>query len=58
MSLIEFISDSSSNPLQVVEDIASVNSWAFERSGDNLHGLELVRTVATPHVVHLKFAKR
>ena len=35
MSLIEFISDSTSNPLQVVEDIAAVNSWAFERSGDN-----------------------
>ena len=25
---------------------------------DDLHGLELVRTVATPLVVHLKFAKR
>ena len=35
MSLIEFISDSTSNPLQVVEDIAAVNSWSFERSGDN-----------------------
>ena len=35
MSLIEFISDSSPNPLQVVEDVASVNSWAFERSGDD-----------------------
>jgi hypothetical protein len=35
MSLIEFISDSSSNPLQVVEDVASVNSWSFERSGDD-----------------------
>ena len=35
MSLIEFISDSNPNPLQVVEDVASVNSWAFERSGDD-----------------------
>ena len=25
---------------------------------DDLHGLELVRTVAAPNVVHLKFAKR
>lgn len=25
--------------------------------GDQLHGLELVRTVATPKVVHLKFAR-
>lgn len=35
MSLIEFTSDSAPNPLQVVEDVASVNSWAFERSGDD-----------------------
>jgi dihydrofolate reductase len=26
--------------------------------GDDLHGLELVRTVATPRVTHLKFARR
>ena len=26
--------------------------------GDDLHGLELVRTVATPKVTHLKFARR
>jgi dihydrofolate reductase len=26
--------------------------------GDELHGLELVRTVATPNVTHLKFARR
>ena len=30
----------------------------FEGVGDNLHGLELVRTVAAPDVVHLKFARR
>ena len=35
MSLIEFTSDSTANPLQVVEDVASVNSWSFERSGDD-----------------------
>jgi dihydrofolate reductase len=29
----------------------------FEGVGDSLHGLVLVRTVATPSVVHLKFAK-
>lgn len=29
----------------------------FEGVGDDLHGLELVRTVATPKVTHLKFAK-
>ena len=30
----------------------------FEGLGDDLHGLELVRTVAAPKVTHLKFAKR
>ena len=30
----------------------------FEGLGDDLHGLELVRTVATPRVTHLKFARR
>jgi dihydrofolate reductase len=29
----------------------------FERVGDDLHGLRLVRTVATPKVTHLKFAR-
>jgi dihydrofolate reductase len=32
--------------------------WLFEGVGDDLRGLELVRTVATPRVVHLKFARR
>jgi dihydrofolate reductase len=30
----------------------------FDGVGDDLHGLELVRTVATPAVTHLKFAKK
>ena len=30
----------------------------FERVGDDLRGLELVRTVAAPGVTHLKFARR
>ena len=30
----------------------------LERIGDDLHGLELVRTVAAPNVTHLKFARR
>jgi dihydrofolate reductase len=29
----------------------------FEGIGDDLHGLELVRTIATPKVTHLKFAR-
>ena len=30
----------------------------FDNVGDDLHGLELVRTVATARVLHLKFARR
>jgi dihydrofolate reductase len=30
----------------------------FDGAGDDLRGLELLRTVATPRVVHLKFARR
>jgi len=30
----------------------------FDGLDDDLHGLEVVRTVATPQVVHLKFARR
>jgi dihydrofolate reductase len=30
----------------------------FEGLGDDLHGLELVRTVAAPKVTHLKFVRR
>jgi dihydrofolate reductase len=30
----------------------------FDGIGDDLHGLELARTVATPRVTHLKFARR
>jgi dihydrofolate reductase len=30
----------------------------FDGVGDDLHGLELVRTVAAPNVMHLKFARR
>jgi dihydrofolate reductase len=29
----------------------------FEGTGDDLHGLQLARTIATPKVVHLKFVK-
>jgi dihydrofolate reductase len=29
----------------------------FDGAGDDLHGLKLVRTVAAPQVVHLKFAR-
>jgi hypothetical protein len=35
MSLLESASDSDFHPLQVVEDVASVNDWSFERSGED-----------------------
>ncbi len=35
MSLLEGIVDSQKHPLAVVEDIASDNNWAFERSGED-----------------------
>ena len=33
-------------------------SLSFEGIGDDLHGLELVRTIATLKVTHLKFSRR
>jgi hypothetical protein len=30
----------------------------FDGVGDDMHGLELVRTVAAPKVTHLKYSKR
>ena len=30
----------------------------FDGVGDDLYGMELVRTVATPKVIHLRFAGR
>src|SRR5256886_17399800 len=35
MSLLEGIIDSRNNPLAVVEDIATDNNWAYERSGED-----------------------
>ena len=35
MSLLEGVVDSHQHPLAVVEDIASDNNWAFERSGED-----------------------
>ena len=35
MSLLEGIIESPTNPLGVVEDIATDNNWAFERSGED-----------------------
>ncbi len=43
--------------LHVVPTLLGAGERLFDGAGDDLHGLELVRTVATPKVVHLKFAR-
>ena len=55
MSLDGFVagpSQSVKNPLGISGEVL------FAGVGDDLCGLELVRTVATPAVTHLKFARR
>ena len=44
--------------INLVPTLLGSGERLFDRLGDNLHGLVLVRTVATPMVTHLKFAKR
>lgn len=41
-----------------VPTLLGSGEWLFEGVGDNLNGLEPVRTVARPTVTHLKFARR
>jgi dihydrofolate reductase len=44
--------------INVVPTLLGRGERLFDGVGDDLHGLELVRTVATPQVTHLKFARR
>jgi len=44
--------------INLVPTLLGSGERLFDGVGDDLHGLELVRTVATPTVTHLKFAKR
>jgi dihydrofolate reductase len=44
--------------ISVVPTLLGSGERLFDGVGDELHGLELVRTVATPKVTHLKFARR
>lgn len=44
--------------INLVPTLLGSGERLFEGLGDDLHGLELVRTVATPRVTHLKFARR
>jgi dihydrofolate reductase len=44
--------------ISLVPTLLGSGERLFDGVGDDLHGLELVRTVAAPQVTHLKFAKR
>ena len=44
--------------LSVVPTLLGSGERLFEGIGDDLHGLELVRTIATLKVTHLKFSRR
>jgi dihydrofolate reductase len=43
--------------LHVVPMLLGTGERLFEGAGDDLHGMQLIQTVATPKVVHLKFAR-
>jgi dihydrofolate reductase len=44
--------------ISLVPTLLGSGERLFDGVGDNLHGLQLVRTVAATNVTHLKFAKR
>ena len=44
--------------LSIAPTLLGSGDRLFEGLGDNLHGLRLVRTVAAPDVIHLKFARQ
>jgi dihydrofolate reductase len=44
--------------LNLAPTILGSGERLFDGVGDSMHGLELVRTVAAPNVIHLKFARR
>ena len=44
--------------INLVPVLLGAGERLFDGIGDDLHGLELVRTVAAPKVTHLKFARR
>jgi dihydrofolate reductase len=44
--------------ISLVPTLLGSGERLFDGVGDDLHGLELVRTVATPRVTHLKYARR
>lgn len=44
--------------IHLVPTLLGSGERLFDGVGDDLHGLELVRTVAAPKVTHLKFARQ
>jgi dihydrofolate reductase len=44
--------------ISLVPTLLGSGERLFDGVGDDLRGLELVRTVAAPKVTHLKFARR
>lgn len=44
--------------INLVPTLLGSGERLFDGVGDDLHGLELVRTLATPRVTHLKFVRR
>jgi dihydrofolate reductase len=44
--------------IHLVPTLLGKGERLFEGVGDDLRGLALARTVATPRVTHLKFARR
>lgn len=44
--------------INLVPTLLGSGERLFDGVGDDLHGVELVRTIATPKVTHLKFARR
>jgi hypothetical protein len=44
--------------INVVPTLLGRGERLFDGVGDDLHGLQLMRTVAAPKVTHLKFARR
>jgi dihydrofolate reductase len=44
--------------LNIAPTLLGSGEWLFDGVGDDLHGLELVRTVAGPKATHLRFARR
>jgi dihydrofolate reductase len=43
--------------INLVPTLLGTGERLFERVGDDLHGLKLLRTVAAPTVTHLKFVR-